>query len=156
MPFWKPSDDPWDRKPEARRPEPKEPKESPIDSLKQWNEDRKAAAKEKEQSKRLPPEPCPWCGKDMEQGFLTGGRDLVGWYPGIPRFDPFRSLSDGGGFAILDEGAPFSGYHKTAWLCRECGKLVFSIPESERVYDFPGPQEDEAAGTTQEEGTSEG
>lgn len=153
MAFWKQSDDPWDRRPEKRRPEAKEPQADLLDSLKQWNEDRKAAAREKEEAKRLPPEPCPWCGKDMEQGYLTGGRDGVRWRPGIFKFDLFRAL-DGDAVDVLDEGGAFSCY-KTVWLCRECGKMVFDIPASERVYDYPGPQEDEAAETTQEEGTSE-
>ena len=33
MPFWKQSEDPWDQKPEKRRPAPKEPQETPIDTL---------------------------------------------------------------------------------------------------------------------------
>ncbi|MCI9300313.1 MAG: hypothetical protein HFF94_05975, partial [Oscillibacter sp.] len=86
MPFWKQSEDPWDQKPDKPRREPKEPQANPLDSLKAWNEERKAKAKEKEEARRLPPEPCPWCGKEMEQGFLTGGRDSVRWYPGVHKF----------------------------------------------------------------------
>ena len=65
------------------------------------------------------------------------------------KFDFFRGL-DGDAFGILDEGGAFTGCYKTAWLCRECGKMIFNIPESERVYDFPESQD---AGTeeTQEE-----
>lgn len=150
MPFWKQSDDPWDRKPDKRRPEPKEPKERPIDSLKQWNEDRKAAAKEKEEAKRLPSEPCPWCGKDMEQGFMTGGRDAVQWFSGIYTFDPFRGL--GGGTGLLTDGSWLGGYYKTVWLCRDCGKMVFDMPEPEdEAGSFAASQTEE----TKEEETSE-
>ena len=157
MAFWKKSEDPWDWDPSKKRPapqpaEPQEPRENPLDTLKQWNEDRKTKAKEKEEAKRLPPEKCPWCGKEMEQGFLTGGRDGVHWYAGIYKFEPFRGLT-GDAVDVLDESS--WGHYKTTWLCRECGKMVFDIPASERVYDYPGPQEDEAAETTQEEGTSE-
>lgn len=152
MAFWKKSEDPWDQKPDKRREprEIKEPQANPLDSLKSWNEDRKA--KEKEEAKRLPPEKCPWCGKDMEQGFLAAGRDPVRWYPGVYKFEFFRGL-DGDAIDICNEGG-FSGYYKTAWLCRECGKMIFDIPESERVYDFPESQD---AGTeeTQEEEESE-
>lgn len=155
MPFWKQSEDPWDQKPEKRREprEIKEPQANPLDSLKAWNEDRRAKAKEKEEARRLPPEKCPWCGKDMEQGFITGGRDAVRWYPGVCKFEFFRGL-DGNAIDLCNEGGAFSGYYKTAWLCRECGKMVLSIPESERIYDFPEPQD---AGTeeTKEEETSE-
>lgn len=155
MPFWKQSEDPWDQKPDKRRPAPREdkaPQANPLDSLKQWNEDRRVKAKEKEEAKRLPPEKCPWCGQDMEQGFITGGRDAVRWYPGVCKFDPLRGL-DAGAMDLLDEYSGWSRY-KTVWLCRECGKMVLSIPEAERAYDFPEPQD---AGTeeTKEEETSE-
>ncbi len=106
MPFWKQSEDPWDQKPDKPRREPKEPQANPLDSLKAWNEERKAKAKEKEEARRLPPEPCPWCGKEMEQGFLTGGRDSVRWYPGVHKFDPLRAL-DGNALDLLDEGDPW-------------------------------------------------
>ena len=155
MPFWKKSEDPWDRDPSKKRPAPQpaesqEPKENPLDTLKQWNEDRKARAKEKEEAKRLPPEKCPWCGQDMEQGFITGGRDGVNWYPGIYKTDLLRGLDTTNRISLLDEGGIWSGLYKTVWLCRECGKMIFDIPESERVYDFPESQD---AGTeeTQEE-----
>ena len=155
MPFWKQSEDPWDQKPEKRREprENKDPQVNPLDTLKAWNEDRKAASKEKEEAKWLPPEKCPWCGKEMEQGFITGGRDGVRWHPGIHKFEFFRDL-DGNSFDILSDGGAFSGYYKTAWLCRECGKMVLDVPEPERVYDFPEPQD---AGTeeTKEEEESE-
>lgn len=148
MPFWKRSEDPWDKKPD--KPTPREPKENPIDGLKAWNEGRKAKAKEKEEARRLPPEKCPWCGKDMEQGFLLGGRDGTRWHPGIYKFDLFRGL-DGDAIDVLSDSSGFTNY-KIAWLCRECGKMAFDIPEPERVYDFPEIQEAE---TTQEEETGE-
>lgn len=154
MPFWKKSEDPWDKKDGISKP-PKEPKESPIDTLKAWNEERKAAAKEREAAKRLPPEKCPWCGKDMEQGYIMGGRDVVRWYSGTYKFDLFRGLEVVDSFSILDEGGPFIGYYKVAWLCRECGKMVFDIPEAERVYNFPEAQDDETSEMTQKEETSE-
>lgn len=63
MAFWKQSDDPWDRRPEKRRPEAKEPQADLLDSLKQWNEDRKAAAREKEEAKRLLRSLVPGAGR---------------------------------------------------------------------------------------------
>ena len=143
MAFWKQSEDPWDKRDGVSAP-PREPKESPIDSLKAWNSQRRAAAKEKEAAKHLPPEPCPWCGTDMEQGFLTGGQDTVYWYSGVHSFVPFFRLGTED-IRVLDEGGPFAGYYKVAWLCRECGKIVFSIPESERIYDFPESHDEEAS-----------
>lgn len=156
MAFWKKSEDPWDWDPSKKRPAPQpaesqEPRENPLDTLKQWNEDRKAKAKEKEEAKRLPPEKCPWCGKDMEQGFITGGRDFVRWYPGVHKFEFFRGL-DGDAIDICNEGG-FSGYYKTAWLCRDCKKAVFTMPDPPEVYDpFAAPAETEETQEEEESG----
>lgn len=151
MPFWKQSEDPWDQKPEKRRStEPKEPKENPLDTLKQWNEDRRARAKEKEEAKRLPPEKCPWCGKEMEQGFITGGRDAVRWYPGVYKFDLVRGLN-GDAMDLLDEYSAWSCY-KTAWLCRECKKMIFNMPDPPETPDqFAQHMEERRSQNTQEE-----
>ena len=123
MPFWKQSEDPWDRKPDKPRREPKEPLANSLDSLKAWNEERKA----KEKAKSLPPEPCPWCGKDMEQGYMMGGRGIT-WYSGVLTtkaawIGDFSKEH----FDLADEGA-FTKY-KTVWLCRECKKMVLDMPE---------------------------
>ena len=98
-----------------------------------------------------PPEPCPWCGKEMEQGFLTGGRDSVRWYPGVHKFDPLRAL-DGNALDLLDEGDPW-GVYKTVWLCRDCKKAVFNMPDPPEDYGpFAAPAETEE---TKEEEESE-
>lgn len=154
MPFWRKSEDPWDWKDGAPQPskEPKDPRENPVDSLKAWNEDRKAKAKEKEEAKRLPPEKCPWCGKDMEQGFLATGRDPVRWYPGVYKFEFFRGL-DGNAIDICNEGGAFSGYYKIVWLCRECRKMVFDTPEPLGACDpFAAPAETEETKEEEESG----
>ncbi|MCI9120864.1 MAG: hypothetical protein HFG00_04970 [Oscillibacter sp.] len=124
------SQDPWDRKPEKPSPPPREPMENPLDSLRAWNAERKSKAKEREEAKRLSPEPCPWCGQDMEQGFLSGGRDSVRWYPGIYKCGPFRGFA-GSAADVLNEGSVWSGRYKTVWLCRNCKKAVFDMPEEE-------------------------
>ncbi len=153
MPFWKQSEDPWDQKPEKRREprEPKDPQANPLDSLKAWNEDRKAKGKEKEAAKRLPPEKCPWCGKEMEQGFLTGGRDAVRWHPGVYKFEFFQGL---GGTDVLDEGTWIP--YKTTWLCRDCKKMVLDMPAPPETPDqFAQHMEDRRSQNKQEEETSE-
>ena len=153
MPFWKKSEDPWDQTPERRRKakEVKEPQENPLDTLKAWNEDRKARAKEKEEAKWLPPETCPWCGKDMEQGFILGGRDAVRWYPGVYKFELFRGL-DGDAIDLLSDGSGFTSY-KIIWLCRDCKKAVFDMPDPPEVYDpFAAPAEDEETKEEEESG----
>ena len=154
MPFWKQSDDPWDRKP-GKSPQPREPKADPLDSLKTWNEERKAKAKEKEEAKRLPPEPCPWCGKDMEQGYMMGDRGGITWYAGVLTTKAaWIGDSSKEHFNLASEGV-FTMY-KTVWLCRECGKMVFDMPDLPDPSDFydpfaPRPETEE----TKEEEASE-
>lgn len=154
MPFWKQSEDPWDRKPDKPRPEPKGPQANPLDSLKSWNEARKAKAREKEEAKRLPPEPCPWCGTEMEQGFFTGGRDGVHWYPGIYKAALLRGLDSTGRIDVLDEGGIWSGCYKTVWLCRDCKKAVFHMPDPPEACDPFAPQP-ETEETKEEEASEE-
>ena len=51
MPFWKKSEDPWDLDPaKERAKQEREPLENPLDTLREWNEARraKAAAKQAE------------------------------------------------------------------------------------------------------------
>lgn len=142
MPFWKQSEDPWDRKPGKPTP-PKEPKADPLDTLKQWNEERKAKAKEQEEAKRLPPESCPWCGKEMEQGFLLTGGDPIRWYPGV--YKTAWIMRDRAGSFRVDTEGDFALY-KVAWLCRDCKKLTLAMPEPEEDiwsmdrYRYADPQ----------------
>ena len=93
MAFWKKSEDPWDLEPDKRRPAAEEEEAekgsddgSLLQDLRAWNETRKA---EKARRETPPvPIPCPWCGKEMEVGYLCGGRDyvrLVRQRPGLLR-----------------------------------------------------------------------
>ena len=52
-------------------------------------------------------------------------------------------------FDLADEGA-FTKY-KTVWLCRDCKKMVFNMPDPPAVYDPFAPSEDEDAGDGEEE-----
>ena len=133
MAFWKKSEDPWDVDPakarEKREREDREPVENPLDTLRDWNEGRraKAAAKQAEWDAQ-PKEVCPWCGKEMERGCLQGGRGVY-WYPG-PRAASAAFWGPGAmekSFAVDDEGDPFRGTCKTAWYCRSCKKMTFSM-----------------------------
>lgn len=155
MAFWKKSEDPWDWDPSKKRPaprpaEPQEPRENPLDSLKAWNEERKAKAKEKEEAKRLPPEKCPWCGKDMEQGYMMGGKG-VHWYSGVLTTRA-AWIGDSSKEEIRLDHEGILAMYKTVWLCRDCKKMVFDMPEPPAVYaPFPSQPEDGAAGEDEEE-----
>ena len=71
MAFWKKSEDPWDIAPDQRRtaPEPAEKAPGLLDTLRGDWDAMRAEWQETRESLKLPPEKCPWCGKDMEQGF---------------------------------------------------------------------------------------
>ena len=49
----------------------------------EWNKRRKAEIQAAE-TRRLPPEPCPWCGREMEQGYLISGWSDIVWWSGSP------------------------------------------------------------------------
>ena len=85
MPFWKKSEDPWDIDPNQRRAasEPAEKESGLVDTIREEWDAMQKERQEKRKKLELPPEKCPWCGKDMERGFLMGGRG-VAWHRGIP------------------------------------------------------------------------
>ena len=70
MAYWKKSADPWDIDPDQRRTasEPAEKAPGLLDTLRGDWDAMRAEWQEKREKLRLPPEKCPWCGKDMEQG----------------------------------------------------------------------------------------
>lgn len=131
MPFWKKSEDPWDADPakawKTREKQEREPIENPLNTLRAWNESRRAeAAARQAELEAQPKEVCPWCGKEMERGYLQGGRDRVTWTPGFlttraawlgpPKEVRERQLR-------VDDEGDFASY-KTVWYCRDCEKMV--------------------------------
>ena len=75
MAFWNKGEDPWNVKPKpvsVPNPDCDGEPDTVLDSLKAWNKERKA-----EKAKRETPQPpmtCPWCGKEMEAGYIMGNR----------------------------------------------------------------------------------
>lgn len=135
MAFWKKSEDPWDLDPDKRRPAAGEEAAekdgdagSLLQDLRAWNEARKA---EKVRRETPPaPIPCPWCGKEMEVGYLVGGRDyvrLVRQRPGALRLAEDALYIRGDGTFWCD--------YKIAWTCPDCRKLVADLPEPEETWD---------------------
>ena len=129
MPFRKKSEDPWDYAPE-KPPRPAEPgpedkdyAPSLMDELRDWNEERK----EKKRQRETPPPPmaCPWCGQEMEVGYVTG-RDAVRWWPGWP--PRIIGGADGAAIRVDHEGTVLLRY-KTAYLCRACRRMVLEFSE---------------------------
>lgn len=133
MPFWKKGEDPWDIDPEKRRRPPEETAEAGetgepapglLEELRDWNE----ARKQKKAESVPPPIPCPWCGKEMETGYLVGGRGIW-WAPGRPNgWAKWVSVSMvEGAFQVDNEGGLPS--YQTAWHCAGCRRLVLESPE---------------------------
>lgn len=83
---------------------------------------------EKPEEPEGPPEKCPWCGENMEKGYLSSSRDLQ-WTrkkPGI-----LGTLTCDGGFSISDEEA-FLPY-KTAWYCPQCRKITMDVAGNDEI-----------------------
>ena len=146
MAFWNKSEDPWDMDPARERARrEREPLESPLDTLRDWNEKRKADAAAREAAQAAePPEKCPWCGQDMERGYLASSRSGIVWTPGRmttraawigpPRESRERRLR-------VDNEGGIAAY-KTTWYCEHCQKMTIDAagllsPENTDMWPFP-------------------
>ena len=131
MPFWKKSEDPWDYAPEEPPrpaepgPEDKDYAPSLLDELRDWNEERK----EKKRQRETPPPPmaCPWCGREMEMGYLSGSRGVF-WIRGVPTARKFWLGAGRGNIIRVDTEGGLMTPHRTAWLCRACRRMVLEAP----------------------------
>lgn len=141
MPFWKKSEDPWDYEPEkpSRPAEPgqegKDCAPSLMDELRDWNEERR---EKKRQRETPPPMACPWCGQEMEAGYLTGGRGVF-WTQGVPTTKKLLLGAGEESTLRMDAEGGLLPYG-SAWLCRACRRMVMEIPEEE-IPKPPTPEE---------------
>ena len=133
MAFWKKSDDPWDRKPGRRQTpadwnaEETDPAPGLLDQLKDWNEGRKAGQTRKAAEETPAPIPCPWCGRDMETGQLTGSRGVF-WAAGFPTTrEKWIGSAQRKQIRVDTEGVFYT--YRTAWFCENCRRLVADFPE---------------------------
>lgn len=132
MAFWKKqSEDPWDMDPNRKRepvnlfePEQEDEGTGLLESVReQWAQRRQ----EKQKALTLEPETCPWCGKQMEQGFLTGGRGVF-WVEGVPDAKAKWFGTGFEGTMQVDSEGLFYTY-KTTWHCPDCRKMVFDTAD---------------------------
>jgi hypothetical protein len=141
MSFFQKSEDPWDRKsgqtPTAQ--EPQEKQENPLDSLKQWNQDRKSEKARKEAESAPEPIPCPWCGKQMEARYLWGSR---GVFLGKEKPGLFTTGLSEDNRDICNEGSMLTSYYKTMWYCPDCRKLAADLSETLSGEEFQKQQEE--------------
>lgn len=158
MAFWKKSDDPWDRKPGKQKkaetawweqdPVVTEPVETAAETVEK-------SVESVENTEKRGMESCPWCGGEMDVGYLTGGQEGARWQSWKPMglkglFPP----SDGEYWSILTERNGLSSF-QTAWYCRACEKIVFHAPQSSSGPNYvwengrvkqPGPEEADIPG----------
>lgn len=133
MAFWNKGEDPWDVKPKpvsVPNPDCDGEPDTLLDSLKAWNKERKAEKVKRETP--LPPMVCPWCGKEMETGYIMG--QGIWWAPGRPdALSKWAGASGVMGAVQVDtEGGMFP--YRTAWVCRDCGKMALNLPD---IPDMP-------------------
>ena len=134
MAFWKKSEAPWDMEPRPvgtvspAAPDRDQEPESLLDSLITWNEARKAEKARKEPPP--PPIPCPWCGKEMEAGYIMGNRGIW-WAPGRPgAWAKWAGAGEASGAVQVDTEGGLMASYRTAWVCRDCRKMTLNLPDA--------------------------
>ena len=129
MPFWKKSEDPWDIDLSKRRAAPKLAEKAPglVDTIREEWDAMQKERQEKRKKLELPPEKCPWCGKDMEQGFLMGSRGVF-WYRGIPAGKALWLSPGRENIMRVDTEGDILHYH-TAWYCPACKKMTIDASD---------------------------
>ena len=123
--FRKKGEDPWDREPERKRDQAETPQAQPSGETQDWSTWKAPWESEDAEAQSPPPMTCPWCGGEMQAGWIPG-KDIIKWWSGVPTAkDAWLGNGPGGGFHMtLDlEGGLFSRY-LTAWHCGKCRKLV--------------------------------
>ena len=146
MPFWKKSEDPWDRPPTQRREEmPDQEKESLQETVQTWaKEFRECFASPPEEAPE--PQVCPWCGGTMQGGYLISGQWIY-WQTQKPRALSLRGHAADA--LIINTEGGLSASYKTAWHCPDCRKLVLDVtppprPQwEEQAEETPGSEETE-------------
>lgn len=76
-----------------------------------------------------PPEPCPWCGREMTPGYLCGDQGVY-WQSKLPRRVSRVLLGvsvNGICISTMEEG--FNAAFRAAWFCPDCHKAVFSTDD---------------------------
>lgn len=138
MAFWKKkSEDPWDMDPNQRKrtaalyeQESPDQGEGQLDAVRErWTQ----RQWEKREALTLPPEACPWCGRNMEQGFIDGGRGVV-WHRGVPDTKALWLGTGSANTLRVDTEGVFSTY-KITWHCPDCRKMVFDAADMQPLTE---------------------
>ncbi len=148
MPFWKKSEDPWDRPPTQRREEtPDQEKESLQETVQSWaKEFRECFASPPEEAPE--PQVCPWCGGTMQGGYLISGQWIY-WQTQKPRALSLRGHAADA--LIINTEGGLSASYKTAWHCPDCRKLVLDVTPPPRPQWEETPEETPGSEETEEQ-----
>ena len=131
MAFFKKSSDPWDIDPEKRKKErEKEARRAEWTSAAEpenaepfkWPWEKSA---EEETAARLQSEKCPWCGKEMEPGYLFAPDSRMYWQTERPK--PYTMISKDA--LVVEEKGGGRPRYKQTWYCRTCRKMSFDAAD---------------------------
>ena len=70
---------------------------------------------------------CPYCGNEMEQGLIQSPHELA-WVEGEKRHI-FSRAKFYEGALVLSKISLWRGSAVTAWLCRDCGKVIIDVAD---------------------------
>lgn len=135
MAFWKKSEDPWDVDPDKRRSTVWE-EETESDPDAERPADAPQAGAEENREGSAASMDCPWCGREMELGYLYS-KECILWVDQEP--GAFLGvLSAGREIYVSDEGV--IAQYKKCWHCSACGRLVVQLsnearPSSQECWD---------------------
>ena len=75
---------------------------------------------------------CPYCKKEMEEGYLSAYRSEPAWSPG-PLNRP-EELWPEDGLRLVDPGL-LATKRVPSWLCRDCKVLITPVKEYQTTWD---------------------
>ncbi len=75
---------------------------------------------------------CPYCGKEMEKGLIQSPQEIA-WLQGDKKHMFGRAVLHEGS-VILSQLSVMKGSAVTAYLCRDCKKVI--IDYSDKISDY--------------------
>lgn len=76
---------------------------------------------------------CPYCGKEMEKGFIHDGNHIR-WYP--EGMDVFGFYPEEDGAVRLNAtGGLMTAAKAESWYCADCRMVITPVPEIEDPFD---------------------
>ena len=76
---------------------------------------------------------CPYCGKEMEKGFILDGNHIR-WYP--EGMDVFGFCPEEDGAVRLNAtGGVMTAAKAESWYCPDCRMVITPVPEIEGTFD---------------------